>query len=203
MMELDKLKLKKFECAVELLDASKYLEVRRLYPLGDTPEFRRIYSNYYHLNVAHPSAQFIDRYFDLLFSTEIESMQAPYSQILEELREFPSQNGNRSLQFSFVSKLMATRDERKPVYDKHVRTFFGLSSLSYGDDDSRISKFTHQLNTLSATYNAWEQDRNFKKILAKVREKIPALNGCPATRIADLLVYTVGKHHLNNSGGAA
>lgn len=195
MIKLDTLQLKKFECAVELLDANRYLEVRRLYPLGDTPEFRRIYSNYYHLNVAHPSDQFIDRYFTLLFSAEIESMQEPYSQILKELKKLPSRNGNNALQFSFVSKLMATRDENKPIYDKHVRNFFGLSRLSYGDDDSRISKFTGQLVLLSMTYKAWERDRNFNKILAKVRKKIPALNDCPVTRIADLLVYTVGRHH--------
>jgi hypothetical protein len=128
-------------------------------------------------------------------------MSEPYSQILKELQEFPNQRGNKSLQFSFVSKLMATRDEHKPVYDKHVRMFFGLSSLSSGDDDSRISKFTHQLNKLSTTYNAWEQDRHFIKILAKVRKKITVLNNCPVTRIADLLVYTVGKHHLNDFQG--
>ena len=195
MNGLNKEQLNQLQCGIGLLNISKYLEVRKLYPQGDTPHFRDIYKRYYHLNVAQLSEQFLDHYFNLLFSQNIGKTTEPYSQILRELYDYPNRRGLNTLQFSFVSKLMATRDENRPVYDKHVRDFFKLSMPSGNDVNARIAQYIYQLSWLRETYELWQLDSNFKEIVAQVRDKYSLLIDCPATRVADLLVYTVGKHN--------
>ena len=172
-----------------------YIKLRTLLP-EKSMVFRNLFKNYYRLNNAFLSEAFEDRFFELLFTLNIKDSTDPYTPILKELYEIPRQKGDKSLQCSFVSKLVAIHDENYPIYDKHISAFFGISVPSYGDVEFRIAGFVNNINWLSMIYNKWSEDDNFRRILVNVRKRYPALDDCKATRIADFLVWTVGSKKL-------
>ena len=196
MLKLTESKLQCLASAVELLDTEKYLVLKKLYSEGDTTTFRDKFMQYYHLNRAHPSAEFITSYFRLLFTPNLANTSEPYSSILKELYEFKGLNGIKSLQFSFVSKLLAMQDESHPLYDLHVRRFFGMRPPNSNTSEGRIEQFIGQMLIIRKAYNYWENDKRFQAIISKAIERKPELGCCKVPRIIDLLVWTAGRKKL-------
>ena len=176
-----------------------YLRLKHLLserPSGFQVEFRRTFANYYGLQHGGLADAFKDRYFELLFELKLQDVADPYTPILKELYEIPRRLGDKALQCSFVSKLVAVHDESRPIYDRHVSNFFGIVVPPVGDVDFRIAGFLTNLHWLRETYQRWSQDSQFQGILQSVQQKHPALQDCAMTRLADFLVWTVGRKKL-------
>jgi hypothetical protein len=186
---------------------SPYLELKRLLtdkPGGFQREFRRIFESYFGLNAGGVTDAFKDRYFELLFGLEIQDRDDPHTPILMELYEIPRRKGDKALQCSFVSKLVAIHDESYPLFDRHVSDFFGIAVPSNGSIDFRVAGFIANLKHLRKTYQRWSEDSEFQKILLAVKQRFPYLKDCTAPRIADFLVWAVGRNKLGSTpaGGA-
>ena len=175
----------------------KYLELKRLLTEKTTDsqeKFRQSYASFYGLNVGGVTEEFKNRYFDLLFNLELSEDGEPYTTILKDLYYFPRRQGDKALQCSFVSKLVAIHDETYPIFDSHVGAFFGVMvPPSYYDNDFRISVFVTILTRLRETYRCWSADNRFQDILSRVKHDHPSLKDCADSRIADFLVVTVGQ----------
>ena len=192
------------EAAVHLKEEniSPYLELKRLLtnkPSGYQREFRRIFESYYGLNAGGVTDAFKDRYFELLFGLKIQDHDDPHSPILMELYEIPRRKGDKALQCSFVSKLVAIHDESYPIFDRHVSDFFGITAPSNGSIDFRIAGFIANLKYLRKTYQSWSEDASCQKILLAVKQRRPYLKDCTAPRIADFLVWAVGSNKLGST----
>ncbi len=190
---------------LEQKDISPYFELKRVLaekPTGFQTKFRQIFESYYGLNAAGVTNDFRDRYFGLLFGLEIQD-DDPYTPILLELYEIPRHKGDKALQCSFVSKLVAIHDESHPIFDRHVSDFFGINVPSNGSVDFRIAGFLANLEYLRKTYECWTEDAEFQKILLTVKQTHPYLNGCTTPRIADFLVWTVGRNKLGSTPAKA
>lgn len=183
-------------CSRHLLDsASTYLNLRQLFSDSTEParkDFKRRFSSYYGLGHAGLTSKWKDQYFELLFGFDQIHNNEPYYFILLKLYDIPRHQGDKALQFSFVSKLIAFHDESRPLWDSNVRKFFGLGPPEFGSPEFRISGFVRNLNEIAKRYDAWTQDERFAKILLDIRNKKPELASCHNIRICDFLVHNAG-----------
>ncbi len=178
-----------------------YLDLKRLLaekPTGYKEKFQEIFVPYYALNSGGLTKDFMTRYFDLLFGLEIQD-DDPYTPFLLELYEIRRRKGDRALQSSFVSKLVAIHDESSPIFDRHVSYFFGITIPRNDSVKFRIAGFVENLKHLRKIYQCWAEDPRFRKILLKVKQKYPGLENCATSRIADFLVWTVGRKKLGSN----
>jgi hypothetical protein len=159
-------------------------------------KFENLFSRYYGLRSAGLTDTWFRRYFDLLFGFTDAKHSEPYRYILFELYKIPRRQGDMTLQFSFVSKLIAFHDESRPLYDKHVRDFFGLGPPSLGAPEFRVSKFVDNLNEVAQRYEAWTRKKEFADVLDRFRDQHPELASRHPHRLFDFLVHTTGKHRI-------
>jgi hypothetical protein len=182
-------------------DYAPYLKLKHLLaekPSGFRLEFRRTFESYYVMGAAGLTEDFKNRFFELLFALAIRD-DDPYTSLLKDLYEYPRRQGDKSLQCSFVSKLVAVHDESRPILDKHVSNFFGIKIPSTGGVDFKISVFVACIGLLRKIYQGWAEDSQFNEILSRLKLRHPRLVNCDTCRVADLLVWTVGREALWDS----
>jgi hypothetical protein len=179
--------------------ASKYVKVRKLLADGSLAaekEFRVKFSVYYGLNAAGLSDKWRERYFKLLFSFRERMPDEPHRLALQKLFQIKRRQGDKALQFSFVSKLVGILDERQPIFDQYVQHYFGLGPPSLmALPEFRISGFLRNLAEIHRRYEAWSDDGRFAASLRGLQTIIPDLAQCHPVRICDFLVWSVGKRY--------
>ncbi len=178
-----------------------YLDLRHM--IADSSQagrmaFQTRFSNYYGLQYAGLTDEWKARYFELLFGFDQIRDVEPYQFLLLELYNIPRRQGDPTLQFSFVSKLVAFHDENCPLWDSKVRDFFGLGPPNFGCPEFRIAGFVENLGEITRRYATWTQDRRFADILANLRSRHPGIAFCHPARLCDFLV-----HNARLSPGAA
>lgn len=186
--------------AAETLDRNAvlpYCELRRLLTnpsAADREKFERQFARYYGLNSAGLSPDFKRRYFELLFDVNRGTLNIPpYAALLSELHGIPRIQGDLALQCSFVSKMVAIHDESRPLYDKYVGAFFGLTVPQTGSIEFRVAGFIANLEIVRTYYFAWMSDPRFQSVFERVLNRIPELRPCNLARVCDFLVWRTGK----------
>lgn len=201
MVSFNEYQFARLKQAATLLDPEPVRTILRLRALlrspeaSDRVEFQKLFTKFYRLNIGGLTEAFKKRYFELLFA--FDPMQdEPYTPLLREFYTYQRRQGDYALHGSFVSKLVATQDESRPVYDQHVRSFFGLGAPNSGSVEFRIAGFVANLNVLRATYLAWVEDPRFEDILKLAVEKTMAASELHPVRLCDLLVWTIGAQKI-------
>jgi hypothetical protein len=70
----------------------------------------------------------------------------PHRLALQKLFQIKRRQGDKALQFSFVSKLVGILDERQPIFDQYVQHYLGLGPPSLmALPEFRISGFLRNL----------------------------------------------------------
>jgi hypothetical protein len=130
----------------------------------------------------------------IFFSREMPN--EPHRVALEKLLPIERIKGDKALQFSFVSKLVAIHDEQQPIFDRYIGFFFGIGPPSLMLlPEFRIMGFLQNLAEIRRRYEAWSKDKMFTEVLCDLRRKIPDLADCHEVRICDFLVWSVGKKY--------
>jgi hypothetical protein len=182
--------------------AERYVNLRAM--LAETSptkenEFKKEFSRYYGLNAAGLKDEWKTVYFELLFSFRMGLPDDPHKVALRKLYPIERRQGGKTLQFSFVSKLVSIHDESQPLFDRYVNHYFGLGPPSLmralPDPEFRILGFLRNLAEIRGRYAAWSDDDRFVAILRDLRKKIPRLLDCHTVRICDFLVWAVGKKY--------
>lgn len=158
--------------------------------------FRKEFTTYYRLNAAGLSDEFKTRFFELLFAFDSRGAIDPYTSLLLELHTIPRRVGDHALQASFVTKLVAIHDEARPIYDRHVSRFFGISVPSVGSVEFRVAGFVTNLRFIQTQYEAWSLDSRFPALQRQLVSKQPLIEQCKPARVFDFLVWTVGSQRL-------
>ncbi|MFZ4778139.1 MAG: hypothetical protein ACOYM3_22435 [Terrimicrobiaceae bacterium] len=180
-------------------DYKKYLELRALLteqPPGYRSAFEPLFRSFFRMNRAHLGDSFLKAFFDHLFKLRTPINGNTYKRIFSDLTKHKRKKGDVAIQFSFVSKLVAIKDESQPIIDKHVSDFFGISAPKTGSIQFRINGFIENLNLLKSIYGAWKSVPSVKHLLDKIRNDKQELSGTTDERILDLLVWQVGRHKL-------
>lgn len=180
-------------------DYKKYLELRELLkkkPKRYQSAFKPLFRSFFGMNRAHLGDSFLKAFFTHLFKLRKPINGNSYRRILSDLSKHKRKKGDVAIQFSFVSKLIAIKDESQPIIDKHVSDFFGISAPRTGGICFRINGFIGNINLLKSTYGAWKSEPAIKRLLDKIRIDKQELLGITDERILDLLVWQVGRHKL-------
>ena len=180
-------------------DVDKYMELKELFRMKDgakQAEFRSAFQRYYGLYSGGVTSTWRDRFFQLLYELELRDQVDPYTPILQALYVIPRHKGDRALQFSFTSKLVAMHDESYPLYDRYIRDFFGIAPPAMGGVAFRIAGFVSHMKWLRQTYHAWGQDEPFLQVVGSLRDRYPCLQASAIPRLADMLVWAAGKCRL-------
>ena len=183
-------------------DLRAYFELKQLLPRPGGKErhaFESRFAIFYGLNAAAVSAKFKQQYFEKLFDADPTAKTWPdYRTLLRELYVIPTRKKTKVFPASFVSKLVATRDESRPLYDRHVANFFGLAVPATGSTTYRSEIFVSHLESLRDRYTEWS-NRELMSVLEDLRHRIPPLTDCHSVRLCDFLVWTVGRKKLSES----
>lgn len=189
------------EQLIRARDFRPYFELKEL--LRDSSpaarqRFRSRFTTYYGLSKGGLTDQFKDRFFEILFDGNVIIDGRPnFSTILNDLSALERRTGDRAIPFSFVSKLVVVHCESCPIYDKHVRSFFGQTApASSVDDAARIKWFVDFLESISASYAEWARDPRVVPILQKFKKRDPRLRKCHPVRLLDFLVWKTGNARL-------
>ena len=189
--------LNRSEPLIQARNYQRYLRLKELLPQQDEPsraEFQRTFKSYYGLNLASLGDEFLEAFFQALFAWHAEMDMAA---LLRDLHAIPTSCGQNTLQLSFVSKLVAIHDESRPIYDKHVKNFFGAYEPGVNEElATRIQWWRDFLSHVAQAYNEWANDEDVAPILARLRQRIPELQNCHAVRLLDFLVWKAGNQQL-------
>ena len=183
-------------------DLAPYFTLRRLLrykPQGFEPEFKSTFVQHYGLNAGGLTEEFKDLFFKLLFDLNVHEYLDPYTHNLKTLYKIPRRTKDQALQCSFVSKMVAIHDDSRPIYDKHVAKFFGISVPGIGSSDFRIAGFISNLQIIRSIYLDWSKDSRFQEVKRQLFQHIPELKDSHPVRVCDALVWTVGRKKLEKA----
>lgn len=210
-MPLESKHIDAFERAERLLfhfDFCPYFELRKLFP-DATDEgrarFRALFRRYYTMNTGGLTDEFIDRYFAIMFNGTIFVDGRPeYESILNDLSAIRRRKGDFAMPFSFVSKLIAMHDDRQPIYDRHVRSFFGVQLPAASmERKTRVEWFVKLLSDVRRSYENWSIDPRMARVLDRLRKRDPQLAACSVVRQLDFLVWKIGNEKLLGTAKSA
>jgi hypothetical protein len=193
--------LDKAETLIAPSDFSPYLELKALLPDPSPPardRFRRRFASFYGLNRGGLTNEFKDRFFEILFDGKVIVEGRPdFASILTELSRIKRRKGDLAMPFSFVSKLVAMHLESSPIYDRHVRAFFGKAAPPASvENDERIKWYLAFLGEVGRSYTAWAGDPQVRPILERLIARDDGLKSCHVVRLLDFLVWKVGNRKL-------
>jgi hypothetical protein len=185
--------------ALEAREVKPYFELKAhlsKQPMRDRREFEKDYCRFYGLNIAGLTEGFQRSYFDALYLAKPGVEGWPdYPALLRKLHAIPNRRGKATLQSSFVSKLVASRDESWPLYDRHVANFFGVFVPSTGSVTFRAQVLISHLEFIRQRYATWSKN-DLATTLALLKTRIPELRGCQDIRICDFLVWRAGNKKM-------
>jgi hypothetical protein len=160
-------------------------------PIENDKVFQFVFRSFYRLDNAGLTRDFKTRYFELMEQWRGHS-EINLRELAGILREIPNLKGQRSLQFSFVTKLANTVSPQYPIYDADVARFFDFRSPDTG------KQFEDRLNAYMKFYESLRSD--YQKILRQNLLAGPRLlfrtkfsEQIPEIRVLDFIFWTAGK----------
>jgi hypothetical protein len=156
--------------------------------------FQFVFRSFYRLDSAGLSPDFKSRYFELLEGARGLPV-IDLRQVVTELYAFPNRKGQRSLQFSFATKLAHTANADYPIYDGEVGRVFGFRApgnwIPFNDRLERYMGFYGRLRELYAevlSRNLLVTPRQlFRAVYDAPQERIPE------TKVLDFIFWSAGK----------
>jgi len=114
--------------------------------------FKIVFRSFYRLDNAGLTDEFKDRYFELLEEAKnLENIDFKY--LARELHKYPNRKGNKTLQFSFISKIANTVEPSYPLYDSGVAILYGFSHPhNYKSFEVRLSEYLQFYAILKSDY---------------------------------------------------
>jgi hypothetical protein len=156
--------------------------------------FQFTYRSFYRLDNAGLTSQFKREYFVLLDAARnLPEVDLPG--VTRKLFAIPNRKGQRSLQFSFVSKLANTVNFRYPIYDAEVARVFGFRAPdNHKTFDIRLGEYMAFYNKLRGIYAGILDGgfllgprQMFRDIYAAPPERVPEI------KVLDFIIWSAGK----------
>ncbi|MBI5778088.1 MAG: hypothetical protein HZA49_01350 [Planctomycetes bacterium] len=135
-----------------------------------TDPFQKRYRNYWRMNAAHLSKEYCNVYFQSLHQalTNLPSI----GDLAIALHNTPTnKNGRKSLQFSFVTKLVHMINRQSPIYDSLVKKFYLFSGPKSGSLQQKIDELAGFHSFLCQEYAKIIKNGLLTKSIKAFREK--------------------------------
>lgn len=152
--------------------------------------FQFAFIHFYHLDYAHLPNDFLLTYFKIL--RDYKKGPAKPTAFAQKLKAIPNSKG---LQISFISKLCATIDPTHPIYDQHVKAFYGLPKRKPDQCfDERMKGFESDFDTIGTAARKILENQDIQAMIRGIRTSFPIATKTliPDIRMIDLFVYAHG-----------
>jgi len=160
----------------------------------DDELFQFVYKSFYGFGNAGITKNFKSRYFELMTVAKREKF-VDLRTIVTELYEIPNQKGQKSLQFSFATKLAATLNPNLPLYDIWVAKVFGFRVPEHNKDfGTRLSEYISFYEKLTVLYDKTVESDKLKITIDKFRDKFDVSpEEVSSHKVLDFVFWAVGK----------
>lgn len=128
----------------ESIDVYKFIQ--KEFNKGDILKnhlFQFIFRSFYRLDNAGLTKEFKKRYFELL-----DSKETNIEKILKELYEIKTIRDKKSLQLSFITKLIHTINVNEPIFDSNIASLINLRINDKGNLDNRVKSRIEAYNKI-------------------------------------------------------
>ena len=135
--------------------------------------FKQAYKKFWAMNAARLTPDFFDAYFVYLEENKHGS-SINIREVCDYLYSIPTdKQGDKSLQFSFASKLVHMISPIQPIYDSRIRQFYFLPDGQSSKDFSRkISELMLMYGFLKEEYKRIIEDSLLKEPIIKFRQQL-------------------------------
>ncbi|MCX6720336.1 MAG: hypothetical protein NTW11_00835 [Candidatus Staskawiczbacteria bacterium] len=169
-----------------------YLFLKNEYKKGNIKNntlFQFVFRSFYRLDNAGLSDEIKNHYFELMAEGKNN-----LEDILLELYEFKNSKNQKTIQFSFATKLLHTLDNSKPIFDAEVSRVFHKSRQGKTKDE-KIKSCVSIYEFLKSAYSDLLQDEKIKKIILKFRSdfNVEDKNEMSDTKVLDFIIWSLGK----------
>jgi hypothetical protein len=150
--------------------------------------FQFVFRKFYGLDNAGLSEMIKIHFFKLL-----AEKQTNLEIILSDLYEIPRKKGDKSMQFSFATKLLHTIDDCKPIYDTEI------GSLTYprpkhSDKDTMIQSYLELYNKLEQLNAELLENDKIKRVISKFRSQFHVdTEKMSDVKALDFIMWSLGK----------
>ena len=154
--------------------------------------FQFAFTHFYQFDYAKLTDEFVSTCFEILRDNRGAADPVAFA---TKLQSIPNNKGGESLHISFVSKICATIDPTHPIYDKHVKAFYGLPErYTYQGFNRRIAGFLKDFDKIRTEAMTILDNKDIQAMISDVRTSFRhATCDCiPNMRMIDLFVYAHG-----------
>lgn len=152
-----------------------------------------MYRSHYRLDLTGLHDNFKTRYFKLMEDARKKD-KFDLREIAANLGRFKRLKGDRSLQFSFLTKLAATVDSSFPLYDKEVGTAVGVRPPSKKEGGSaRLRRSLDYYGWLRDLYTQLLSRSKGRAAIKDLKAHYPRAKSLPPTKALDFLLWQAGK----------
>lgn len=159
--------------------------------VSNDQNFRNIYAKYWGLNAARLAPGFENVYFQNLEDLKASADNVEVQSIASKLFATPTgEDGQRSLQFSFSSKLVHMICPHMPVYDSTVERFFflpGTETLSR--PEKKLDRLMKSYNFLILEYQRILDNGILAQAITRFRAKYLDTESWTDEKIIDTLIW--------------
>jgi hypothetical protein len=155
--------------------------------------FQFVYRSYYMLDGAGLMREFKKKYFELMEASRGQLVDIRF--LAETLYEMPNAKGQKTVQFSFVTKLAHTVDHNKALYDINVADYFHGPYNNLSGFDGRIKPLLDFYNDLGVCYERILADGSLATVMRRFKrmysERVPDI------KILDFIFHSAGRLGLS------
>jgi hypothetical protein len=113
--------------------------------------FQFVYRSFYRLDNAGLTPEFKTEYFNILEQNR-NLAEFDFEWILKRLYKIPNWKGQHTFQFSFVTKMYNTINNKIPIYDSEVIKMFSLKRPEVSDFNKKLELYLNQFQLVQETY---------------------------------------------------
>jgi len=173
-----------------------YLFIQKQFELPNIPEnhlFQFVYRSFYRLDNAGLTLKFKSAYFELMEKNRNVSA-FNFKEIIKELYKYPpiKKNIENTFQFSFVTKMISTINDKYPIYDSKVAKVFNFSKPISKDFDKKFEVYLIQFNKIIDTYNEIFENNLLPLTISEFDKKFPNID-LSMTKKLDFIFWSAGK----------
>jgi hypothetical protein len=156
--------------------------------------FQFLFRSFYRLDNAGLTDDFKTRFFQLLQAAKCAG-RVDIIEVVRDLWAIRNRKGQKSIQYSFATKLAATVDENCPIYDAEVAAVFGFRPpYTYRSFERRLAEYSSFHADLTALYNSIVETNR----LIEARALFRTIYGAPPTsvsetKVLDFIFWSAGK----------
>jgi hypothetical protein len=159
----------------------------------DNYVFQFTFRSFYRIDNAGLTSEFKAKYFENLEKYR-KNKAIPIESIVRDLYDIPNRKGQKSLQFSFVTKLANTINSRFPIYDSKIAKVYNFREpYNYKTFDQRLNEYLGFYNLLSESYQAIIKEQLLKPVFKKFHSKFKSNSKMPDIKALDFIMWSAGK----------